>query len=246
MDWVDILVPGAAILALFGVVALVIQTIRMGRHIRRVEERAALGGGSATEVPMRRLLELQERIEGKKPRAATAGASAPHEGRRRVVLTVASVLVLLLAGAGAWYMFIRDDGSSTQATTSTGGTRTTPPKRPAQVVASDRVPASVPPLDNKAAYTVAVFNASGITGAARDKVAPKVVAAGYSLGPVDNAQAQNPNKSVVMWAKGKRTAAWNVAKDLGIARATPLDGGFSASGLGAVDVVVVVGLDVAR
>ena len=41
-------------------------------------------------------------------------------------------------------------------------------------------------------------------------------------------------------------AAWNVAKDLGINKATPLDGGFSATGLGSVDVVVVVGTDLAR
>jgi LytR cell envelope-related transcriptional attenuator len=249
MDWVDILVPGAAILALFGVVALVIQSIRQGRAIRRVEERAAVGGGAATEVPMKRLMELQARIEGRKPPAAAAGEpSAGPDVRRRVVIVVSSLLVLALAGGGAWYLFVRDDGGgSTAAAQGDGATTTTAPVRPQPAAAvSGRVPASVPPIDNKAAYTVAVFNASGITGAAGQKIAPRVTQAGYNLGPVDNAQAQDPTKSVVMWAKGKRNVAWNVAKDLGIKKATPLDGGFSAQGLGSVDVVVVVGLDLAR
>jgi hypothetical protein len=41
MDWLDLVVPSAAILALFGVVALMVVTIRQGRLIRRLEQRLA-------------------------------------------------------------------------------------------------------------------------------------------------------------------------------------------------------------
>ncbi|MEW6582928.1 MAG: LytR C-terminal domain-containing protein [Actinomycetota bacterium] len=247
MDWVDILVPGAAILALFGVVGLVIQSIRLGRAIRRVEEQAAAGGGSATEVPLRRLQELQARIEGRPLPGPSGEAGEGRDARRRLAVAAASILVVALAGAGVWYLFVRDDGAGTaEAGSRTTATTTTTARPQRTAVPSDRVPATVPPLDNKAAYTVAVFNASGVTGAAANKVAPRVVAAGYAIGPVDNAQAQDPSKSVVMWAKGKKIAAWNVAKDLGVSKATPLDGGFSAQGLGSVDVVVIVGLDLAQ
>lgn len=236
MDWLDILVPGTALLALFGVVALTIQSIRLGRAVRRLEER---GGGrdQAVEVSLRRLRELQAR--------GGRGAPAAVPGRPRRALAAGAVAtVLLAAAAGVWYFALRDDGADAAAGTAS---RPAAPatRRPPAPDRSGRVPANPPPLDNKAAYTVAVYNASGVTGAARDKIAPKLTLAGYALGTIDNAQAQDPSRSVVMFAKGKRVVGWNVAKDLGIRKVTPLDG-FDESQTGGADAVVIVGLDLAR
>jgi LytR cell envelope-related transcriptional attenuator len=249
-SWVDILLPGAAILALFGVVGLVIQVIRLGRALRRLEERSILGGGSATDVSLKRLQELQARMSGKEPPPDRPVRPGPGGGRKAAPAVVA-VVILGLLGGGGWYFFLRDDGggsaiaeSTTDSTTEGTTSTATPPPGPT-AVAQGRVPANPKPLVNKASYTVAVLNASGVTGAARNVVAPKVTLAGYILGPVDDAQLQDPSKSVVMWAKGKRNIAWNVAKDLSIERATPLDG-ISADGLQDVDAVVVVGLDLAQ
>jgi hypothetical protein len=244
-SWVDILLPGAAILALFGVVGLVIQTIRLSRAIRRFEERSAVGGGSATEVSLRRLQELQARMGGRA--LHVDGESGGLLGRRFVVVA-AIVLVLALAAAGGWYFVLRNDGGGASTAASPeppAATTTKVATPPSPAAATGRVPAHPPPLDNKAAYTVAVLNASGVAGAAGNKVAPRVSLAGYILGPVGNAQIQDPSTSVVMWPKGRRNVAWNVAKDLSITKATPLDG-VSTQGIEDVDAVVIVGLDLAQ
>jgi hypothetical protein len=47
-----------------------------------------------------------------------------------------------------------------------------------------------------------------------------------------------------MWREGKQAIAQNVAKDLGITTAPPLDG-VAADAIGDADVVVVVGKDAA-
>ena len=237
MDWLDILVPGTAILALFGVVALMIQSIRLRRTVRRLEER---GGGrdQAVEVSLRRLQELQARGGRSLPVAAV---ERPH---RALAAGGIAVVLLAAAAAGVWYFALRDEGAEAAARTASRPAATTTRRQPAPD-RSGRVPANPPPLDNKAAYTVAVYNASGVTGAARDKIAPKLTLAGYALGTIDNAQAQDPSTSVVMWAKGKRLVGWNVAKDLGIRKATPLDG-FDDGQTGGADAVVIVGLDLAQ
>lgn len=250
-SWVDILLPGAAVLALFGVVGLVIQVIRLGRALRRFEERSALGGGSATDVSLRRLQELQARISGRAI-ADSAGPARDGGGRSRRIAAVAGVLaILVVAGGGGWYFLLRDGGTATEtaspppppaATTTTDGTSTSPSAPP---LPAGSVPPNPKPLVTKASYTVAVLNASGVSGAAGDIVGPKVTLAGYILGPVGNTQLQDPSTSVVMWPRGKRNVAWNVANDLEITRATPLDG-ISSDGLEDVDAVVVVGLDLAQ
>lgn len=246
-SWVDILLPGAAVLALFGVVGLVIQVIRLGRALRRFEERSALGGGSATDVSLRRLQELQARISGR----TTADPVGPAGGRGRRAAAVVGVLAIAaLAGGGGWYFLLRDDGTAADtasppppvSTTTTTGTSTSPGAPP---LPAGSVPPNPKPLVTKASYTVAVLNASGVSGAAGDIVGPKVTLAGYILGPVGNTQLQDPSTSVVMWPRGKRNVAWNVANDLQITRATPLDG-ISSDGLEDVDAVVVVGLDLAQ
>ena len=58
MEWLDLVVPSAAILALFGVVALVYVAIRQGRTIRRLEQRLAERGEASVEAPLQRIAEL--------------------------------------------------------------------------------------------------------------------------------------------------------------------------------------------
>ena len=57
-------------------------------------------------------------------------------------------------------------------------------------------------------------------------------------GATDRAQ------SVVMWTKGNKRVAWNVAKVLGIKRAPPLDG-YTPAQVGNAAAIVLVGKDLA-
>ena len=99
---------------------------------------------------------------------------------------------------------------------------------------------------NNSAYTVAVFNASGISGVARDTIAPRLTNEGWTVAKVDNPPDGETGRkeSVVMYAKGNKRVAWNVAKLLGIKRAPPLDG-YTNAQTGNADVVVLVGHDIA-
>ena len=176
-------------------------------------------------------------------RADEAGADdADDSAGRGLVLGAIAIVVIGLLGAGGWYLFIRDDGSAgtpataqstTQAST---GTATTD---------SGIVPEDVPPLANKAAYTVAVLNASNVTGAAANKVAPRVQADGYTLGVVDNASKQGLTESQVQYVKGRKEVGWNLAKDLGITRAVEVDS-LAQGRIGTADAVVIVGTDLAK
>ena len=151
--------------------------------------------------------------------------------------------------AGLWYLFVRDDGGSsatgdTPAATTTASDRTTanPPKPVNQTI----VPGDVRSVD-KSVYTVAVFNASGVSGAAGDITAPKLEGEGWNIGLVANEPNNDTGRqeSVVMYTRGKRKVAWNVAKDLGIKRAPPVDG-YTPEQYGDADVIVLVGLDIAN
>ena len=106
---------------------------------------------------------------------------------------------LALIGVGSWYLFIRDDGSH-------GATRGGQSSRLAAVPtpSNNTVPATVPPLANKADYTVAVLNASGIEGAARLKIAPLVQASGYQVSTIANATRNDVATSWVMYAPGQK------------------------------------------
>lgn len=148
------------------------------------------------------------------------------------------VLVGLL-GAGAWFLFLRDDGGSSSSSEASATTT------PTRTVDTGIVPADVPQLNNKAIYTVAVLNASGVNGAAANRVAPRVQAAGYTLGVVDNAAKQGVPLSVVQYLPGKKDVGWNLAKDLGVKTALPV-GPLSKGRIGTADAVVIVGRDLAR
>ncbi len=127
--------------------------------------------------------------------------------------------------------------ATTTGTTGTDGTTTTD--------VGGVVPEDVPPVANKAAYTVAVLNASGVSGAAANRVAPRVQAAGYTLGVVDNATKQDLAVSHVEYVAGRQEVAWNLAKDLGITTAVPA-GTLAEGRIGTADVAVIVGTDLAK
>lgn len=241
MDLLDLVVPSAAILALFAAVALVVVAVLQGRRLRKLEERLARTGEAADDAPLQRIADLQAR------NAVSTGVSS---GQMRILGMVALVAVALVAAVGGvWYLFVRDDGSSPGASTpgaTTQGTGTsTTPQTPTPVDAT-LLPEVVPALADKSIYTLAVFNATGIAGAAGDVVAPALTGEGWTVPLVDNEPNQETGrkKSVVMYARGKQKVAWNVAKDLGLKNARPLDG-YNADQIGDNDVVVVVGLDLA-
>lgn len=243
MAWLDLVVPSAAILALLGVVALVVVAVLQGRKLRKLEDRLARSGDAAVEAPLQRIAELQAR------HAVSAGLPSIRRQLRMGGVVALVAVALIAAIGGVWYLFVRGDGggsgtaASGTTTSSTTGTSTTQVQTP---VDTTLVPGSVPALADKSIYTIAVFNATGIAGAAGDVVAPELTNEGWTVPLVAN----EPNavtglkKSVVMFSKGKRKAAWNVAKDLGVKRAPPLDG-YTAEQIGNADVVVVVGLDLA-
>lgn len=179
----------------------------------------------------------------KKPSSGKSG------GGNGALIALAGIVAIAVIAVGVWFLFLRGGDSSTPATAgtsttatsttgTTGGTSTAPDTASA-------VPADVPPVANKAAYTVAVLNASGVSGAAANRVAPRVQAAGYTLGVVDNAAQQDLVTSVVQYVAGRKEVAWNVAKDLGITSAGPVDA-LSQGRIGTADVVVIVGKDLSK
>ena len=77
--------------------------------------------------------------------------------------------------------------------------------------------------------TVSVLNGNGLSGAAAS-AAQLVRARGYHIGPVANAARTDYPRSLVMYRTGFRNEANRLAKDLGIAIVTPLDGRASKAG----------------
>lgn len=248
MDWLEILVVSAAAVSVLAFIGLTIVLLRQGHAIRGLEQRVARGEGAGGGAALDRLRQLQ--AQGGAASAAPAGAppataptpSGPAGGSgggrspRWLVAGGLGALVVALALGAAWFLVIRDDGGSAQATRTT---ETTPRPRPR----NDLVPANPAPLDNKAAYTVAVLNGSGVNQAAAN-TGPRVQQAGYTVGVVGNAARSNVAVSMVMYPPGKQVVAQNVARDLGIRRAPPL-GPLAAGLAGGADAVVVVGRDIA-
>ncbi|MCU0308373.1 MAG: LytR C-terminal domain-containing protein [Thermoleophilia bacterium] len=229
----------AVIAAVFAAIGLLVVALLRRRDIRRLKAQLARPDGVAAPVEPERQSQLQGRDD-----ASQGDLLLPGRGRRWLEAAGVLALVLLVAGAGWWIWRGRGSGSG-------GGTDDPPPATTrARTVAlpPDRqvlVPPIPPAIGNKAAFTVAVLNASGIPGAARGRVAPLVEQAGYTLGEVGDGNRDDVRQSVVMWARGKKDVALNVAHDLGVRYAPPLDGVTPAQ-VGGADAVVVVGRDLAR
>jgi hypothetical protein len=247
MDGLELIAPATGIIALFAVIGAIVQLIRQGRAIRRLEDRLREGGVSAADASLERIRQLQTR-------AQISSGTAPRAGP---AVMIGVVVALAVIAAGSWLLFFRGDSdpdtgeanppaatTTERATTTTEGGGTTTASSEAN---PDRVPADVPPLANKAQVTVAVFNASGVSGAARGKVAPRLEDAGYFIGTVaDSPDGRSDlSRSFVMWPEGKQEVAWNVANDLGIRDAPELDG-LTREQIGNADVAVFIGTDLAN
>jgi hypothetical protein len=238
MDWLDLVGPSAAILALFVVVGLAVQAIRQGRAIRRLEQRLIDSGNAAAEASLKRIAQLQAR-----PSLSQGVLRPPRRLPPRATAIGAAALVLVLALGGVWFLFLRgdDNGSASARTNPPPGVRPEPPVDPSVV------PANPPEVSNKLAITVSVWNASGVTGAAMGTVGPRVQEAGYTIGDIDNAPNGETDRpeSAVFYRRGMRIAAYNVARDLGLTKNVHPPDGFTTEQLGEADVVVMVGRDLA-
>jgi hypothetical protein len=178
------------------------------------------------------------RAQQDRPATSPAADDDDAGSGRGLVMGATIVVIVALLAAGSWYLFIRDDGPGSPAASGQQATTAT-------VADTGEIPEDVPPLANKAAYTVAVLNASNVTGAAANKVAPRVQADGYTLGVVDNAAKQGLAESQVQYVKGRREVGWNLAKDLGVTRAVQVDS-LSQGRIGTADAVIIVGKDLAK
>ena len=161
MEWLDLVVPSAAILALFAAVGLV----HRGHPAGACDPARSRSGSPAPATPpwtapLQRIAELQAR-------QACPGRGAPAGARARCAPSASIALVALVLrrrrSAGVWYLFVRGDGSAgATADAGPGHARAqrSAPRPPApKPVDSTLVPADVPPLVDKGQYTVAVFNA---------------------------------------------------------------------------------------
>ncbi len=244
--WLDLLTPSAAALSLLLAIALVIQAIRHGRSVRRLESRLAEREGAAARVSLDRLTQLQRRagtstglLEGKRD-----SPRLPPLGNIAAIVGVLAVVV----GTG-WYLFIRDGDSGTagsgatkSGSTSVTSATTTKPQPPSS---NNVVPTTPPALDQpKSAYTILVLNGSGKAGAAANLV-PVVQQSGWNTATPGNASTFDEKVSFVMYLPGKEAVADNLAIDLGITRKQPLDGVTITQDTADVDAIVIIGIDLA-
>ena len=260
MSDLDLLVPAIAVVALFGVVGLIVQSIRQGRAIRRVEDLLRESGGAASEASLDRIRQLQTR----------ANVSSGVRRGTGPAITIAALLGVAVLAGGAWFALSGgsddpsadggDSPAATAATTTDTTTETDPGTTTSETDAGETngedepsapsdgsIPDEVLPLDNKAEVTVAIFNASGVQGAAGVKTRGLLEAQGYSIGTIGNSPDGTADlaQTQIMYGDGNENIAWNVARDLDVDLAVPLDG-LTSGQLGAADVAILVGGDLAN
>jgi LytR cell envelope-related transcriptional attenuator len=96
--------------------------------------------------------------------------------------------------------------------------------REANAVPAKKKPAApTRPILSRGAVSVTVLNGNGVSGAAAAE-ASRVRARGYIVGQVGNAPRGSYGHSVVMYRAGRVREARRLARDLGIAIVSPLDG----------------------
>ncbi|MGD9694548.1 MAG: LytR C-terminal domain-containing protein [Thermoleophilia bacterium] len=245
MDWLDLVTPSAAILALFGVVAVIVVAIRQGRAIRRLEDRLASTGDAAEDAPLQRIAELQARQK------ISEGGTGGLRGELRTGLVVlASALVLVAAIGGVWYLFIRDDGdggtaaggATTEQATTQAGTTGNPPEPSDESL----VPADPPAPSDPSAVAVMVWNATERNGFAGE-TATRIMGEGFTNVDTDDAPDAEKGRaeSVVIWFRGNRDAARYIASVLSIKKAAVADG-ITQDQVGGDGVVVILGEDLAN
>ena len=93
----------------------------------------------------------------------------------------------------------------------------------APAVKKKPAPEPMLPLLPRARVSVTVLNGNGVAGAAASE-ASRVRARGYIVGQVGNAPRGSYGHSVVMYRAGRVREARRLARDLGVAIVSPLDG----------------------
>ncbi len=222
--------------SLAGAIGLGLVVWRRQGVIKALEGRQAAAAGMSSPVASDRLMALRKRS------TTSQGDLAVSAGPTRLVGIITAFIIVILLGGFVGYWFVMRDQPGTSTTPAAAGGIVG--KGPLGPDPATQVPSDPPAILDHAAYTVAVLNVSGVTGAAATTVAPKVETAGYRVGDVADAPSKNQLTSVVMWKPGQQAVAQNVARDLGITQAPPLDG-IAMSKIGTADVVVVVGKDLA-
>lgn len=227
-------------------VAVVVVVLLQARRIARLERALAERGEAADEASLRRIAELQARQE------ASEGIHGPARSMRTALTVGAGALVILLAIGGVWLFATGGDdggtGAQASSETTSGSTSEAAGRPTTSPVSATALPAAIPPLEDTSQFTVKVYNASGVAGAAGDGVVPRLDTEGYEMLAADNYPNNETGlqRSVVMYnGKKNQAAAWNIADVLGIKRAPPLEG-LTVDQIDGADVVVVVGLDLAE
>jgi hypothetical protein len=90
-------------------------------------------------------------------------------------------------------------------------------------VVTKPAPEPMLPLLARRLVSVTILNGNGVSGAAASE-ASRVRARGYKVGVVGNAPRGSYGHSVVMYRAGRVREARRLARDLGIAIVSPLDG----------------------
>lgn len=255
VSWLNLLTPSAAIIAIFLAIALVIQSIRHGRQIRRLEQQIRAAGIAAYDPTLERLKELSGLSESPPGQVPGSGAGTAPGGRRPLMYAGIAAAVVILIGIG-WALFGRGGSSSGSAAT-TGAksgttashTQTTTTQTTQTATTTASVCANVPPVTSPSATTVSVLNGSGVTGAARNVVGPKVTSVGYTLGTIGDTPTTTvvTTSSIQYVGKADIPAACSIATALGVqpTHVTKLTV-IPAGQAGAAGVVVVVGTDKAH
>jgi hypothetical protein len=255
VSWLNLLTPSAAVLALFLGIALVIQSIRHGRQIKRIEQQISTAGLASYDPTLARLKELSGLSEQRAP-AAPAEPRTPRTPGNRRPLIIAGVIVGVVIVAGiAWALLAGGSSSSSASSTTTTHTHTGTKTHTATATtgattqsAAASVCAHVAPFTSPSSVSVTVLNGSGVAGAARDVVSPKLSGVGFNIGTVSNAPTtDDPTTSIQYVAKADIPAACSIATTLGVppgnvAALTVIP----TSQAGTSGVVVVVGKDTAH
>ena len=190
MSWFNLLTPSAAVIAIFLAIALVIQSFRHGRQIRRLEQQIASAGLTAYDPTLERLKALSGLSEKKHRSGSGDDGRAPIASRRTQIIVAVVVAVLIAAGI-AWAVKAHNSTSSAKSGASAKSTTTPAPTHRVTHTGTTHVVtascATAAPVASPSTVTVAVYNGSGVAGAARNVIGPKLTSVGYTVGTTANA-----------------------------------------------------------
>ncbi len=170
-------------------------------------------------------------------------AATPRRGRRlrrarqRRLATLSAILLALVAGGAGLAAAIGGSDAGTSA--GSGPAAPTP-----AVTRAQTVPATSGAVPRRGSYTVAVLNATAVSGLARG-VANRLQNTKFKIGNVTNAATQDRSATLVQYAPGHRAEADAVARviDVGGNAIQPLSAGSKTIAGDQATVVVLVGSD---